>query len=60
MAYDSLQSFVSDLDRAGELRRITAPVDVELEIAEIDGNGERPASRKPSWLTQTLSTPGRE
>ena len=35
MAYDSLQKFVSDLESAGELRRITAPVDVELEITEI-------------------------
>ncbi|MEE9256766.1 MAG: UbiD family decarboxylase, partial [bacterium] len=35
MAYDSLQNFVSDLERAGELRRIAVPVDVELEITEI-------------------------
>ncbi len=35
-------------------------INPELEIAEMDGNGERLASRKPSWLTQALSTPGRE
>lgn len=35
MAYASLREFVDDLDRAGELRRVAAPVDVELEITEI-------------------------
>ncbi|MEE9273775.1 MAG: menaquinone biosynthesis decarboxylase [bacterium] len=35
MAYSSLREFVSALDRAGELRRIGAEVEVELEIAEI-------------------------
>ena len=35
MAYTSLREFVSDLESAGELRRIAAPVDVELEITEI-------------------------
>ena len=35
MAYDSLKSFVADLENAGELRRISAPVDIELEITEI-------------------------
>ena len=35
-------------------------INPELEIAEMDGNGERLASQKPSWLTQTLSTPGRD
>ena len=35
MAYNSLLQFVSDLDRAGELRRISAPVNIELEITEI-------------------------
>ena len=35
MAYDSLKRFVADLESAGELRRISTPVDVELEITEI-------------------------
>jgi len=35
MAYDSFSHFVSALDRAGELKRITVPVATELEITEI-------------------------
>ncbi|MEK6709235.1 MAG: hypothetical protein AABZ64_01520, partial [Nitrospinota bacterium] len=35
MAYSSLREFVQALERAGELRRVKAPVSVELEIAEI-------------------------
>lgn len=35
MAYDNLRDFVAALEKAGELKRITAEVDCELEIAEI-------------------------
>ena len=35
MAYASLREFVDALERAGELRRVKVPVDVELEITEI-------------------------
>jgi 4-hydroxy-3-polyprenylbenzoate decarboxylase len=35
MAYDSYRDFVSALDRAGELKRITQPVATELEITEL-------------------------
>lgn len=35
MAYDSFRDFVSALDRAGELKRISQPVATELEITEI-------------------------
>ena len=35
MAYASLKEFVDALERAGELRRVKVPVDVELEITEI-------------------------
>lgn len=35
MAYRGLQDFIADLDRRGELRRITAEVDANLELAEI-------------------------
>jgi len=35
MAYDNLDSFVRSLEQHGELRRITYPVKVELEITEI-------------------------
>src|SRR6187549_3822423 len=35
MAFDSYRDFVSQLDKAGELKRITQPVATELEITEI-------------------------
>ena len=35
MAYASLREFVDALERAGELRRVKAPVEIELEITEI-------------------------
>ena len=35
MPYDTLPEFLKALDAAGELKRITAPVDPVLEIAEI-------------------------
>src|SRR5580704_10598605 len=34
MAFDSFRDFVSALDKAGELKRISAPVATELEITE--------------------------
>jgi 4-hydroxy-3-polyprenylbenzoate decarboxylase len=34
MAYDSFSEFISALERAGELRRVSAPVATELEITE--------------------------
>jgi 4-hydroxy-3-polyprenylbenzoate decarboxylase len=35
MAYNSLQQFVQDLEKAGELKRISYPVKAELQITEI-------------------------
>ena len=35
MAYQGLRDFVSDLETAGELKRIREPVSAELEITEI-------------------------
>ncbi|MDP6483413.1 MAG: UbiD family decarboxylase, partial [Nitrospinota bacterium] len=35
MSYDSLRQFVDLLDQRGQIKRIAAPVEVELEIAEI-------------------------
>src|SRR5215203_3675384 len=34
MAYESFSSFVAALEKAGELKRVTAPVATELEITE--------------------------
>jgi 4-hydroxy-3-polyprenylbenzoate decarboxylase len=35
MAYPSLEQFVAELDRCGELIRLSQPVATELEITEI-------------------------
>src|SRR6185503_8126238 len=35
MAFDSFRDFVNQLDRAGELKRISQPVATELEITEL-------------------------
>src|SRR5213082_3360560 len=35
MAFNSFRDFVDQLDRAGELKRISQPVATELEITEI-------------------------
>src|SRR5215217_236359 len=35
MAFDNLAQFVAELERLGELKRITAPVDANLELTEI-------------------------
>lgn len=35
MAFDSFRDFVNQLDKAGELRRISTPVATELEITEL-------------------------
>ena len=35
MAFDSFRDFVTALDRAGELKRISQPVATELEITEM-------------------------
>src|SRR5258706_4938322 len=42
MAYNSLDDFVQDLERNGELKRIKYPVKAELEIAEIDDGVMKP------------------
>ncbi|MGH9357160.1 MAG: UbiD family decarboxylase domain-containing protein, partial [Terriglobia bacterium] len=35
MAYKNLREFIARLERAGELKRINTPIDVDLEVAEI-------------------------
>src|SRR5690242_3648242 len=35
MAFDSFREFIQQLDRAGELKRISQPVATELEITEL-------------------------
>ncbi|MBN1341672.1 MAG: menaquinone biosynthesis decarboxylase [Phycisphaerae bacterium] len=57
MAFDDLSSFVNELDRRGQLKRVTAPVDAELEITEIaDRMSKSPApdSDPPSPMTDPV------
>ena len=35
MAYDDLRDFLTRLEKDGDLRRVTAPVDPHLEVTEI-------------------------
>src|SRR5437016_9050251 len=44
MAFRSFQDFLEELERAGELQRITEPVDTELVIAE--------------WANREMKSPG--
>src|ERR1051325_8131837 len=37
MAFDDLRGFINALERRGELKRVRAEVDAELEISEITG-----------------------
>jgi 4-hydroxy-3-polyprenylbenzoate decarboxylase len=53
MAYQSLGEFVDTLDRAGELRRIAAPVATELEITELaDREMKSPGGGKALLIEQ--------
>ena len=49
MPYDTLQDFLRALDSAGELRRIKAPVDPILEVAEITDRVSKAADREGSY-----------
>lgn len=73
MAYDSFSDFLSALDRAGELQRISVPVATELEITEVadremkkPGGGkallfEKPTiDGKPSAFPLAINTLGSE
>ena len=47
--YANLREFISALERAGELKRISVPVDPVLEIAEIaDRVSKSAAPHRPS------------
>ena len=46
MAYQDLRDFLARLERAGELKRISAEVDVDLEITEITDRVRKPAGRR--------------
>src|SRR5437762_3044284 len=53
MAFDSFRDFVNQLDRAGELKRITQPVATELEITELaDREMKSPGGGKALLIEQ--------
>src|SRR6266550_7807265 len=60
MAFNSFLDFVNQLDRAGELKRITQPVATELEITELaDREIQSPGGGKPLLIEQpTLNGAG--
>lgn len=55
MAYESFAAFVAALERAGELRRVKAPVATELEITELaDREMKSPGGGKALLIEQPL------
>ncbi|MBV9573917.1 MAG: UbiD family decarboxylase, partial [Acidobacteriales bacterium] len=54
MAYDDLREWISALDRAGELKRISVEVDPILEIAEIADRVSKSSSGGPALLFQNV------
>ena len=51
MAFADLRELIADLDKRGELRRVTAPVSRDLEIAEItDRVSKGPAEKNVALL----------
>ncbi|NBV23641.1 MAG: UbiD family decarboxylase [Proteobacteria bacterium] len=53
MAFDSFRDWINQLDRAGELRRITQPVATELEITELaDREMKRPGGGQALLIEQ--------
>ncbi|MBI3853299.1 MAG: UbiD family decarboxylase, partial [Verrucomicrobia bacterium] len=53
MAFDSFRDFVQQLDRAGELKRISQPVATELEITELaDREMKTPGGGKALLIEQ--------
>ena len=54
MAYASLGEFIARLDRAGELRRITAPVSPILEITEIADRVMKQPGGGPALLFENV------
>ena len=55
MAFDSYRDFVNQLDKAGELKRITQPVATELEITELADREMKSASGGKALLQYVAS-----
>jgi 4-hydroxy-3-polyprenylbenzoate decarboxylase len=56
MAYNSLQEFINDLDKAGELIKVNGYVDPVLEIAEITDRFSKSGERNKALLFQNNGT----
>jgi 4-hydroxy-3-polyprenylbenzoate decarboxylase len=54
MAYSKLREFIDDLDKAGELVRITEPVSVDLEISEIADRCMKSCEGGPALLFENV------
>ena len=59
MAFDSFGDFVTALDRAGELKRITAPLATELEITEVADREMKRAGGGQALLFERPTVNGR-
>ena len=56
MAFANLREFIADLDKRGQLRRVTAPVSRDLEIAEItDRVSKGAADRNVALLFENVT-----
>jgi len=54
MAFDSLSQFIAELERLGELKRITVPVDPNLEVTEIADRVMKSPGGGPALLFTNL------
>ena len=60
MALDNLRQFVQALENAGEMRRISRPVDVDLHITEIADRCMKSPGGGPALLFEAPALPGGE
>ena len=54
MSFDSLRQFIDALDRAGELRRITAEIDPRLQVTEIANRCMKSEGGGPALLFENI------
>ncbi len=57
MPYDNLSTYIAELERTGELKRVTASVDPDLEVTEIADRVMKSANGGPALLFTNLKGP---
>ena len=58
VAYDGIRAFVDDLDRGGELVRVTEPVSAELEITAVADAAMKSPGGGKALLFESVVLPG--